>query len=681
MIKKRYIGILFLLILMISFQHTFAQDDSANLTDIQTDKTPYETIELENDDLLSTNNSKKDIDIAFYVPDEVLIYDDSDLPIISIEDDDFKGTIMTYVDDKGTALPSYEKFITIKADNLSLGLHNITVTYPGDETYNSLNVTKTMNVVNVKINMPDEYSVKDNVGIQASFLNDATGTITILSDNVKIKTIDVSKINARKLKKQIGEALNLNYGTHQIEVRYSGDKNYKSITKKVTTTVSFEIKMPSTVVGFDDNLNICVPKNINVSRLIVEIDGIETQIDKTSSDPNDKETIICSLAQLNTTLGRHNISVRYLGDNVYPQQVFNSKFKSDIRIPIQITYDEQMNITLRLPSDAKGNFTLTVTQNPSTQPIDVYNESRELVNGSATIRLPYLTIGNYECNFYYTGDDYKTTFSRQYFYVCPKVEVAPEVMTYGEDKYIIISGDVNSTVSVGIQTSNSEMKFKKSGTLTNGSLKISLKEMPVGTTLLEYTISTDSSIYEFHTSPITVKGLQCKLVGGKDITMYYEGGNTYSLKVWGDYGKVVGAYEEVKVKIGKKSYVIQTDKNGVAKLKIEQLPGKYTITATYHNAKVTNKLVVKSMISLYNVKVKKSAKKIILKAKLAKKLKGKTITFKFNGQKLKTKTNAQGIAKVTVSKKLLNKLKVGKTVTYTATYVSQTVKKTAKVIK
>ena len=89
-------------------------------------------------------------------------------------------------------------------------------------------------------------------------------------------------------------------------------------------------------------------------------------------------------------------------------------------------------------------------------------------------------------------------------------------------------------------------------------------------------------------------------------------------------------------------------------------------------------------MTLKKVKVKKSAKKLVLRATLkinGKAVKGKKITFKFKGKKYKAKTNKKGVAKVTIKKKVLKKLKVGKKVKYQATYLKDTVKYTVKVKK
>ena len=83
------------------------------------------------------------------------------------------------------------------------------------------------------------------------------------------------------------------------------------------------------------------------------------------------------------------------------------------------------------------------------------------------------------------------------------------------------------------------------------------------------------------------------------------------------------------------------------------------------------------------VKVKKSAKKLVLKATLKKTngkvLKNKVIKFKFKGKTYKSKTNKKGMAKVTIKEKVINKLKKGKTYTVKITYLTDAIKSYVKV--
>lgn len=128
-----------------------------------------------------------------------------------------------------------------------------------------------------------------------------------------------------------------------------------------------------------------------------------------------------------------------------------------------------------------------------------------------------------------------------------------------------------------------------------------------------------------------------------------------------------------------------TNENGVASYIVNNAPKTYKIVATALGVSVTKKLTVMHLVTLKTVKVKKSAKKLVLTATLkkvkGKYLKNKKITFKFKGKKYTAKTNKKGVAKVTIKKAVLKKLKVGKKVTYQATYLKDTVKKTVKVKK
>lgn len=134
-----------------------------------------------------------------------------------------------------------------------------------------------------------------------------------------------------------------------------------------------------------------------------------------------------------------------------------------------------------------------------------------------------------------------------------------------------------------------------------------------------------------------------------------------------------------------------TDKNTThdttdTKTDTQTTPAKTaTETQTKTTPKATSSKKTNTVkLTLTTVKVKKSAKKLVIKATLKinnKAAKGKKITFKFNGKKYVAKTNKKGVAKITVKKSVLKKLKVGKKIKYQASYGKKTVKKTVKVKK
>ena len=169
-----------------------------------------------------------------------------------------------------------------------------------------------------------------------------------------------------------------------------------------------------------------------------------------------------------------------------------------------------------------------------------------------------------------------------------------------------------------------------------------------------------------------------RITDNQNINCYYGSGSVYKVRVYDDNGNPVGSGQTVKFNVGGKSYNVKTDKDGYASFKITLKPKTYTIVASYKDFKVSNKVVIKPVLTAKDIS-KKKAKKIKFKAKLVntkgKALKGKKITFKIKGKTYKAKTNKKGIATLT-----LKNLKVGKYKVKT-TYGKSTIKNVIKVRK
>lgn len=127
-----------------------------------------------------------------------------------------------------------------------------------------------------------------------------------------------------------------------------------------------------------------------------------------------------------------------------------------------------------------------------------------------------------------------------------------------------------------------------------------------------------------------------------------------------------------------------SDKHGAKAVKCTFEDNKATNGRDIYGGTTSNCVFNYLKLTLKTVIIKKSAKKLVLTATLTKGkslIEGKTITFKFNGKTYYAKTNSKGIAKFTIKKKILKKLKVGKNIKYQAQYGKLTVKKSAKVKK
>ena len=143
-----------------------------------------------------------------------------------------------------------------------------------------------------------------------------------------------------------------------------------------------------------------------------------------------------------------------------------------------------------------------------------------------------------------------------------------------------------------------------------------------------------------------------------DLTKYYQNSKTsFKVTVYDLFGKVIS--KNVKFTVNGKSYVVKTDKKGVATLKLKFKPGKYTVYSSYGDIKVKNKITIKNTLITKNLykKVKKSGKFTVkvLNSK-GKAFAKKVVKITFKGKTYKIKTNKKGIATFNVAKNL----KVGK---------------------
>ena len=210
-----------------------------------------------------------------------------------------------------------------------------------------------------------------------------------------------------------------------------------------------------------------------------------------------------------------------------------------------------------------------------------------------------------------------------------------------------------------------------------GVLSLSLSNLAIGTHTL---ILKNPETLEQSVTTIKVVS---RFSGNSNVKMYYGDGSTYKVRVYGNNGAPVGANKIVTIKFNKVTYKVKTNSKGYAIFKIPYTakPGIYTLFATYGQT-IKNTINIKQVLTLQKVNVKKSAKQLVIKATLKNgktPIKNKVVRFNFNGKAYSVKSDKYGVAKITVTKALLNKLKVGKVVTYQATYIKNTVKQSVKV--
>ena len=255
------------------------------------------------------------------------------------------------------------------------------------------------------------------------------------------------------------------------------------------------------------------------------------------------------------------------------------------------------------------------------------------------------------------------------------------VVDYGSGEFFtvkVVAGDGHAVGSGAVVNFTINGKRYSLRTDDDGVAKIRINEAPgIYEILTEYN-------GEAYRNNVTVKlnAQTCKITENRDIMVDYDGGAYFTVKLVSADGKVPASGLTVVFTINGKSMAVKSDGNGIAKIRIGEVPKKYIITTAFNGNVYKNTVTVKQVLKAKKVTVKKTARKFSIKATLkinGKLIKGKKITFKFNGKTYKVKTNRKGIAKKTLNRKVIKKLKRGKTYAVKVTYLKDTIKTTVKV--
>ena len=196
------------------------------------------------------------------------------------------------------------------------------------------------------------------------------------------------------------------------------------------------------------------------------------------------------------------------------------------------------------------------------------------------------------------------------------------------------------------------------------------------------TVTVESAVFNVEILSFSIKAA--------NVEKYYGDPQKLNVSVVDSKGFGV-ADRTVTVVIDGKTLNATTDDYGVALFDLNMAVGNYIAQISVGKINTTANVVIKSTTPVNHpvsqkivlkavkktIKIKKSAKKFVVKATLkinGKKVKGKIIKFRFKGKTYKAKTNKNGLAKVTIKKKVIKKLKKGKKYTVKITYGKKTAK-------
>ena len=567
---------------------------------------------------------------------------------------------------------------------------DLTANVAGNVTFTGLSAKEY--IINVTYTETENYTSATNNTVKAN-IQKATPTITVSAENVTYPeslivniTSDVSgkyTVKVGDQQKEIDLTANtignvtftgLSAKEYIINVTYTETENYTSATNN-TVKANIQKATPTITVNAENTTypgDVIVTINTNADGKYNITVGNQTKEETLNAGTN-------TITFAGVKVGNYTITVKYgetenytsaINDTVKVSVLKNEAFEPEITA---INTANETVITFTFPEDATGNVTVIVDGKQ-------YNATVE--NGKAVITMPLIPLDS-TVDFEYTGDENYPAKSKKTSIANVTAIIKATDMTRGYNSGV----DYQVTVvdGNGNPIAKKQVKFIINGkeynaTTNDEGIAILNLKLAIGT----HRVTTVNPLNNENVTK-TVK-ITTRITGNKNVNTYYAKNYAYKLRIIGDDGKPVGSNVAVKVTVNGKAKTLKTDKNGYITLKFTKsyLPKTYKVTTEYKGIKVTNKVNVKQILTLKKVKVKKSAKKLVLKATLKegkKPLKKKKVTFKFKGKKYKAKTNKKGIAKVTIKKSVLKKLKKGKKVTYQVTYLKDTVKRTVKVKK
>lgn len=467
----------------------------------------------------------------------------------------------------------------------------------------------------------------------------------------------------------INGSFKVNYTSNSLDNKIIAKLDYQKITLNFNTV---NIQAEPVKIYYGDDQNITLKFNKAITGLLSITINNKTY-DRIKVDNTDlfiythKDILTEGNYSVNIVLYNDENTIHGLGST----ELTVSKVKDYDFIPI-IPADAKVGknkISFELPSDATGNITIFLGKNNST--INISNNTEIEIDGFVE--------GNNIVKISYSGDNKYVNKTINRIVTAEKLEI-------NLNNYLIFTPPSGNgvasytfnlpTEAMGNITANINGK-NYTQSLKNGNVIINIDDLAPG--------KYDAIIYysgddKFYPNRIYVAFTIPKpILTAKDMLIIYTSSKTYMVKLTRGGKPITG--KSITFKINGQTKIVKTDNNGYASLKIN-LPPKskaYTITASYHEVSVKNKITVKSIIVAKNLKVKKTAKKIKIKITLKKVdnkyLKGKQISLKFKGKTYKVKTNKKGVATFTIKKNIINKLKIGKKYSYQVTYLKEKVTK------
>lgn len=525
--------------------------------------------------------------LDFTIPSEIKQYKNTEVAR-------FKTNALT--DLKGE-MPDYTVGVTpnFNPSNVIITKNVAKSTYVGNPGKTSVNIassnfkqSKVVNVLDsrVRTSLAGNNVILENSSQKANYevvLSDVNG------NKLAGKTIVISVDGKNYTKKSdnLGKVTlmlnNLGNGYHEIVSTYSGDKNYyESSTTNVIFFIfksqrNIQLTADDVVMYYKDGtkyeLTLTDADNYPLSSKTIKI-YINGLIYSRTTDKDGKASIA-----INLNSGISNILAYYCTENDDFAVVNNTiEVRSTISGDNLVKHFKNATQYYAKFINSKGNPLKNTAVSFNINGVSYQRKTNESGYAKLNINLGpgtyIITATNPVNNEQHTNN----------ITVLSTLEANDLIKYYRNDSQYVIKvlGDNGKSVGKGkVVRFNINGVFYERMTNESGYAKLNINLEP-GT----YVITAQYGDL-FHSNTIKVK----PTLYGKDINMKYMDGTKYEVTLVNKQGKVV-PNASISLNINGVFYDRLTDNNGVARLNIRLMPGKYIITATYFDAITSNKITI-----------------------------------------------------------------------------------------
>ncbi len=334
-------------------------------------------------------------DLNITAPSQITVGDSASVEVALPED--ATGNITVKVDGKEiTTVSLINGSANVELSDLNAGNHTVEIIYSGDEKYSPANETKEITVskqdTTAEVTIPANITVGDDANVNVKLPGDATGNVTLKLDGETVDTVPVTNGTANIT------IPSLTSGNHTVEITYSGDDKYNSVSETKEITVSKQDVTPEIAVD-DANVNVKLPSDAT-GNVTVKVD--DTAV---STVPVTNGTASVKLPKLSA--GNHTVEISYSGDDKYNPSnktvtVSVDKEKTQLTAKdVTATYKvkKYLKITLK---DSQGNplANSTVTVELSTAKNYTTDE-----NGQVKVKVSSLVPKTYTAKITFKGDE------------------------------------------------------------------------------------------------------------------------------------------------------------------------------------------------------------------------------------------------------------------------------------